>query len=158
MSRELGSRLPIDIIAEVSKESPRFNAIPLVSIDQEGFPHVALLSYFELAYCHQELYFFINSFSRSSKFLRERSRCALIFVHSDFVYYLKGRTRQVTDFDSQTVFQFKLEAVLEDFPSAEEGEVFLKTGIRFGSAQEETGRRADLRQKVIQLIEQMRKV
>lgn len=148
MSRELGSKLPISIIHEVSKELPRFNAVPLVSIDREGFPHIALISYFELIFQNQSLYFFLNSFSRSTKFLRERTLMTLIFVHSDFVYYVKGRARWVGDFNSQSVFLLNLESVWEDFPSREEGEVFLKTGIRIGGDEQGTERRRELRDAI----------
>lgn len=148
MSRELERKLPPNVIQEVSKALPRFNAIPLVSVDREGLPHVALLSYFELIYDAESLFFFLNSFSRSTKFLRERGLCTLIFVHSDFVYYLKGKARLVGECDSQSIFQFRVESVWEDFPSPEEGEVFLKTGIRMGSGEEDTRKRIGGRENV----------
>ncbi|MBI4446927.1 MAG: pyridoxamine 5'-phosphate oxidase family protein [Acidobacteria bacterium] len=153
MSQELGARLPGDVLAEVSKEVPRFNAVPLVTLDREGFSHVALLSYFELFLHGDSLHFFLNCFSRSTKFLKERPRCTLMFVHSDFVYYIKGHVRWVGDFESQSVFQFAVESVWEDFPSREEGEVFLKTGIRIGGGEEETLRRRHFREKIASQVE-----
>ena len=149
MSREIGSRLPAQLIEEFSKEIPRLDAIPVISLDHDGFPHIALLSYFEAVFQNQTLYFFLNSSSRSTRFLREQPPCALLFVHSNFVYCVKGRAHRIGDCDSQTLFQVEIESILEDFPSEEEGQVFLETGIRFSSGQEETERRIRLREKIV---------
>lgn len=148
MSRELGSKLPSQVAEEASKDHPRLNAIPLVSIDRQGFPHVALISYYELLFHHQSLVFFLSSFSRSAKFLRERNLCTLVFVHRDFVYYIKARARWLGDCESVSIFQLAVESVWEDFPSPEEGETLLETGIRLVSGSRDLERRVQLREKV----------
>ncbi|MDA2930289.1 hypothetical protein MYX84_10125 [Acidobacteria bacterium AH-259-O06] len=140
--------LPVKLVDELCRELPRFNAIPLITLDPEGFPHVALLSYFELIFYNQRLYFFLHSSSCSTKFLHRRTLCTLIFVQNDFVYYMKARVSKIGECDLQTIFRVKVVSVLEDFPSAEEGAVFLKTGIRFASGEEETERRLELRKKI----------
>ena len=148
MSRELPSHLPTHVVRKLSQKLPDFEAIPLVSIDREGFPHVALLSYFELIYQDPSLCFFLHSSSRSTKFLRERARCTLLFVDSDFSYYVKGSAGWIGDSDSESIFQLRIESVLEDFPSAEEGKVFVKTGIRIAGSQEQLRKRLRLREKM----------
>ena len=139
--------LPTEVVDKLCKP-PDLEAIPLISIDEKGFPHVALLSYFELIYQDQSLCFFLASSSRSTRFLQEHSRCALVFVDSHFVYYVKGSAFWLGDSDSQSIFRIGVESVLEDVPLPEEGRVFLKTGIQIGSSRQGVRNRLRLREKV----------
>ena len=141
-------KFPTPLADRLCEEPPTPVAVPLVSIDTQGFPHVALLSYFELIYQNGSLFFFLDSASRSAAFLKERGRSVLVFVESDFVYYVKGRSRIVTQYDSQSIFQLRITSVREDVPSPEEGEVWLKTGILVGCSRREARRRIQLRRGI----------
>lgn len=149
MSREVGTQLPADLKAVLESESPRLNAVPLISTDARGFPHVALISYFELFLKHGMLHFFIASGSRSAGFLDHRPPCCLIFVQRDFVYYLKAQARRLGVFHGQALFRLRIESLWEDFPTAEEGDALLSSGIRFKSSQEDLKRRLSLRQRIM---------
>lgn len=148
MSRDIGSRLPSDLVSELSKESPRPSAIPLISVDQDGLPHVALLSYFELFLLRGALHFFIHKSSRSTTFLRTRRSCNLAFVHADYVYYVKGRARWLHDYQQTSVFRLQVESIMQDFPTADEQNASLKHGIRFEGEESDIQDRKRLREKI----------
>ena len=149
VARNVGTEIPDRIVAEIRRDPPIAEAIPLVSVDPEGFPHVALLSYYELFLQDGVLGFFVHNGSRSGRFLKTGRRCTLLFVNPDFVVYVKGRAHWRGDRDSCSVFQLQVEAVLEDSPLPEEGDVFLKSGIRFGAGDASLERRARLRRRMV---------
>ena len=153
MSRELGSRLPRRLIQELARRKPRLNAVPLISTDPEGFPHVALLSFFELIFEDPLLYCFLKRSSRSSKHLRASEKCTLLFVRRDFVYYVKAQVRKVQEYGAQAVFQVEVVSVLEDFALPEEGKMFLKTGICFAGTEKEVKRQLDLKERIAKQIQ-----
>ena len=148
VSRDIGSQLPSDLVSELSRESPRPSAIPLISVDQDGLPHVAIVSYFELFLVGRKLHFFIHKSSRTTKFLRARRSCTLAFVHADYVYYVKGRARWLQDNEQRSVFRLQVESVMQDFPTADERSVSLKHGIRFEGEEADIHERMKLRDEV----------
>lgn len=149
VARNVGTEIPDRIIAEIRKDAPLSEAVPLVSVDSEGFPHVALLSYFELFLQDESLCFFVHGASRTGRFLKSGRRCTLLFVNRDYVVYVKGRARWQGDRESCSVFQLRVEAVLEDSPLPEEGDVFLQSGIRFGAGEEWIESRVRLRRRLV---------
>ena len=148
VSRNIGSQLPLDLLSELSKESPRPSAIPLISVDQDGLPHVALVSYFELFLVRRRLHFFIHRSSRTTKFLRTRRSCTLAFVHMDYVYYVKGWARWLHDSEQRSVFRLQVESVMQDFPTVDERSVSLKHGIRFEGEEADIHERIKIREMV----------
>ncbi|HSR50401.1 MAG TPA: pyridoxamine 5'-phosphate oxidase family protein [Acidobacteriota bacterium] len=148
MARELETRIPPDLVGRLSEEPPECRALPLISLDMQGYPHVALLSYFEVLLWREKLHFYIGKGSRSAGNLDKRGKCTLVFAHRDFVYYLKGMARRVAEADSQTVFSFQPVSVSEDFPTPEEGQAALTSGIRFQADQDSLERRLQLRRRV----------
>ena len=149
VARNVGTEIPDRIIAEIRKDPPVSEAVPLISVDPEGYPHVALLSYFELFLQDGRLCFFVHEGSRTGRFLKSGRRCTLLFVNRDFVVYVKGRARWKGDRESSSVFRLRVEAVLEDSPLPEEGEVFLQSGIRFGAGEEWLESRSRLRRRMV---------
>ncbi|MCY3774894.1 MAG: pyridoxamine 5'-phosphate oxidase family protein [Candidatus Aminicenantes bacterium] len=149
MTRNVGTEIPDRIIAEIRKDPPVSEAVPLLSVDPDGYPHVALLSYFELFLQDGSLCFFVHGGSRTGRFLKSGRRCTLLFVNRDYVVYVKGRARWQGDRESCSVFQLQVEAVLEDSPLPEEGDVFLRSGIRFGAGEEWLESRVRLRRRMV---------
>ena len=96
-----------------------------------------------------------SDFSSTTEAVRDASsrpggrRCTLLFVNPDFVIYVKGRAHWRGDRESCSVFQLQVEAVLEDSPLPEEGDVVLKSGIRFGAGETSFESRARLRRRMI---------
>lgn len=149
VARNVGVEIPERIIAEIRKDPPVSEAVPLVSVDPEGYPHVALLSYLELFLQDGSLCFFVHVGSRTGRFLKSGRRCTLLFVNRDYVVYVKGRARWQGDRESCSVFRLRVEAVLEDSPLPEEGDVFLQSGIRFGAGEEWLESRVRLRRRMV---------
>ena len=149
VAKNVGIEIPGRIVAEIRKDPPVSEAVPLISVDPEGYPHVALLSYFELFLQDGSLGFFVHEGSRTGRFLKSGRRCTLLFVNRDYVVYVKGRARWKGDRESCSVFRLRVEAVLEDSPLPEEGEVFLQSGIRFGAGDEWLEKRARLRRRMV---------
>ncbi|HSR68855.1 MAG TPA: pyridoxamine 5'-phosphate oxidase family protein [Acidobacteriota bacterium] len=150
MSRELGTRIPSDLAGRISSPEPAAKAVPLISLDGQGFPHVALLSYFEIFLLREQVYFFIQSASRTARNLERAQKCTLIFAHRDFIYYLKGRVRRVGVRLPQTLYRIETASISEDFPAADESEAVLTSGIRFHSDAEDTRRRLRLRSDMVE--------
>ena len=148
VARNVGTEIPGRIIAAIRQDPPRQEAVPLISVDPGGFPHVALLSYYELFLQEGALCFFVHDGSRSGRFLKTGRRCTLLFVNPDFVVYVKGRARWRGDRESCSLFRLRVEAVLEDSPLPEEGDVFLQSGIRFGADETSLASRARLRRRM----------
>ncbi len=152
MATDLGNNLPEELLAEIDQDQPRNNAVPLITVDSIGFPHVALISYFELFRKRRSLHFFVGSFSRTARNLDKRRVCTLIFAHRDFVYYIKARASRVRQSQPHVLYRLRVESVSEDFPTAEEGEVFLSSGIRFKASEEELQVRLKLRRSFESLV------
>ena len=149
VARNVGIEIPDRIVAEIRKDPPVSEAVPLISVDPEGYPHVALLSYFELFLQDGSLGFFVHEGSRTGRFLKSGRRCTLLFVNRDYVVYVKGRARWKGDRESCSVFRLRVEAVLEDSPLPEEGDVFLRSGIGYGAGEEWLESRARLRRRMV---------
>ena len=149
VARNVGTEIPERIIAEIRKDPPVSEAVPLVSVDPEGYPHVALLSYFELFLQGGSLCFFVHAGSRTGRFLKSGRRCTLLFVNRGYAVYVKGRACWKGDRESCSVFRLRVEVVLEDSPLPEEGDVFLQSGIRFGAGQEWLESRVRLRRRMV---------
>lgn len=133
MSAELPAEVPSEIRGQLCQEPTPRNAVPLITVDDHGFPHAALISYSELIYLHSFLCFFIGAGSRSSRFIRKRRLCTLLFIHNQIVCYLKGEAHWLGNFRSHAVYRFRLKSVLKDSPRPEEAGISLQTGIRFAA-------------------------
>ncbi|GBC82773.1 hypothetical protein HRbin10_01905 [bacterium HR10] len=122
MSVSVGSLLPLDLLRRLSGEDLDAHVekvILLVSVDEEGWPHPALLSYFEVvAHDARTLHLAIGNRSRTARNLRERERLTLIVVDAEVVYYIKGRAREIAPrmeaSPEDAVFCVRVEHVLAD--------------------------------------------
>lgn len=124
-------QLPKDLVERLQSPEPCPLAVPLLSVDPEGFPHVALLSYAEIFLEQGALYFFPASASRTVSYLEQRPQATLLFIRAEFVYYLKGAVEKVAEEDGYTLFRFRPISVRQDLSPPGEAEVRLKDGIRF---------------------------
>lgn len=154
MSELIEARIPESLSARLSSCIPEQEAVPLVTLDQEGYPHVALLSYLELFLRDRELYFFLSRRSRSTKNLQHRSSCTLLFLSANNVFYLKGRAKFVFVYKSQAVFHLELTSVLQDFPQRSEGSGGLLSGLRFGLEPEHLRHKLSIRQGIQDALSQ----
>ena len=154
MSRELGRKIPEVLKKELdSPDLPRI-AVPLVSLDPGGFPHVALLSFFEVLIEKKRMFFYLSSGSRTCEFLNARPRCTLLFIRESYCFYIKGEARHVLTTSAHSVFRFRQQVVLADEVPEEERSSRLLSGARFRLSQQEEERRlaflGELRERLSQ--------
>jgi len=128
MSVSVGAALPAEVMARLGGRELAVHAekvILLVSVDEGGWPHAAMLSYFEvLAQDAHTLYLAIGGQSASARNLRERGKLTLIVVDVGLASYIKGRAQEVRPrmevSPEDAVFRVTVDEVLMD--RAREGE------------------------------------
>ena len=153
MSRLLADGLPDSIRAELQSPAPQLVAVPLLTVDDDGFPNVALLSYFELGLADDSCYFWLYSPSSSTRCLQARSVCTLIFASPDGIFYVKGNTTRVLEIDGQRVFNLVLHKVFEDLPSPAEGDAALLSGLQFQLPEAVIAEKVALKSRVLRLVQ-----
>src|SRR5579883_3392673 len=94
MSKALGNQLPAELRETLSGRdlaSKWSQTIPLVTIDDNGFPHFAILSYGEIiATGESEVRIGLYPNSSTTRNIRARPHIAMLMVEGDSIYYLKG--------------------------------------------------------------------
>jgi hypothetical protein len=94
MTTSAGKDLPPEALAMLSGDDPRGQLgkiIPLVTVDGEGFPHVALLSPGEvLAVESQALRLALYEKGTTLRNIKDRSKLTLILVEPGLCCYAKG--------------------------------------------------------------------
>lgn len=108
----------------------------VVTLDAQGRPHPAMLSYGELlATGPSELRVATYRSSGTANHLRRSGHFALCLVDVGMAYYVKGRAEELpamVDFPKLARFRVTVEQVLEDYSQAEiEGEARILGGITF---------------------------
>ena len=129
-------------------EDPAGLAVPVISIDDRGLPHPALLSLHELILWKEDLYFFLSQGSRSSGYLERRRAVVLIFIDPLAATYLKGHARLLGRSGGLAVFRLDISVALEDFASSGEGQAEIVSSTRFEADPELMARRRQIRKRV----------
>ena len=94
MSRVVGSELPPDLMARLSGRDLQpvaSKVIQIVTIDEGGWPHAALLSYFEVVAADRRrvrLASYANSTTSAN--MRRNGKATLIVIDARIVYYVKA--------------------------------------------------------------------
>jgi len=134
MSKALGNELPSELLRELSGgdlASKWSQTIPLVTMDEGGFPHFAILSFGEiLATAPRELRLGLYPGSTTTKNIQARPRIALLIVEGDNVYYVKGMAHEKPA-ENVVSFDVAIEQVLVD----NEPGARITSGIGFEMAQ-----------------------
>ncbi len=150
MATEVGSNLPPDLVAALQDPAFENLAVPLLTTDRHGYPHVALLSTLEFAlYRKDRLAFFVHPGSRTAVFLQRNKICTLVFAGESFVYYVKGNASFTALVGGVVVFLFSVHMTLQDHPSESEQDTYLSSGLRFKAPPSEMERRRALRGNVV---------
>ena len=93
MSTDLGDQLPSDLLAKLSAPmSPSGGtAIPICTIDPNGWPHPALLSANEVS-APNNTSLVVATFdgTTTTRNLRANGKLTLVFVDDSMTYYVKG--------------------------------------------------------------------
>jgi len=136
MSRSLGSALPSELIARFSQTdlpSRLGRGLPFVTLAADGTLHPMLCSYLEwLAADARTLRLAIAARSRSARNLEDRGVGTLLLVEAERTIYIKCRAMGAPlRLGELARFSLAVEDVLEDAPTAEEGDVRITGGITY---------------------------
>ena len=136
MSRSLGSALPSELIARFSQtDLPSLlgRGLPFVTLAADGTLHPMLCSYLEwLAADARTFRLAIAARSRSARNLEERGVGTLLLVEAGRTIYIKCRAMGAPlRLGELARFSLAVEDVLEDAPTAEEGDVRITGGITY---------------------------
>lgn len=154
MSRLLGKELPETLVKRLSGEDVSAHegkVIPIFTVDDAGWPHPALLSYYEVVAKNSstiDLALWKNSSTANN--LRHLGKVTLMITDKGVNYYLKGSVRQLEAemAGARQVSRFRIttEQLLEDQePNAE-----ITSGLTYSRlAQRETN---DFTVKVLRLL------
>ncbi len=117
MSKALGNELPAELQDDLNGQdlpSKWSKTIPLVTVDANGFPHFAILSYGEiLAAGPRDLRIGLYPNSTTTRNIQARPAVGLLIVLGDSVYYLKG-TASEKPAKGVVRFDIAIEQVLVD--------------------------------------------
>jgi Pyridoxamine 5'-phosphate oxidase len=140
MSKAVGDALPDDLFARLSGgDLPAVadRAVIVCSVDDRGFPHPALLSYFEvLAIDPRTIRLAMYSDSRTTRNARREGRLTLVFVDAGAAYYVKGTVKELSGSMRATPYNAKLDfrvaEVLADAPNPDlEPGAYISGGITY---------------------------
>jgi len=135
MARIIGREIP-DELAGYIRDAPRRMeggvAVILVTIDENGWPHIAILSLWEIALkTRRKIALATFSGSTTTRNLQERRLLTLVFIDRGMIYYVKGAATQdktVEDlYPPITIFEIEVSLVMKE----EEGGVEIESGITY---------------------------
>lgn len=135
MSRTLGKKLPPELFERLAGfriEAHEGKIIPICTIDEGGWAHPALLSYYEIvAKDESTLDTAVWKDSSTAKNLRRAGRVTLLVSDHRVNFYLKGAVReleyQMTGAAPVSRFRISLEDVIED----QEANAEITTGLTY---------------------------
>ena len=99
MTRHRTTELTDDLVRRLSGadiDSLAALAIVVCTVDAEGSPHPAMLSYFEvLAADRRNLRLAVYGHSQTCANMRERGKATLIIIDQNLVCYIRGQVREI---------------------------------------------------------------
>ncbi len=131
LTEELFERLKgMDVHSKLGK------AIVIVTVDDKGWPHPAMLSYYEVvAKERSRIDLAIGKTSTTTKNLRRTGQITLLITDSGINYYLKGSAREVKEsmegVPFMSLFRVEIEQLLED----QEPDAVITSGVTFSRPQ-----------------------
>lgn len=139
MSQLLGKELTEELFNRLNGEdvtSKTGKAIVLVTVDDKGWAHPAMLSYYEVvAKSRSRIDLAIAKTSATAKNLRRTGKITLLITDSGMNYYLKGDAREVKESMAgasfMSLFRVDLAQLLED----QEPDAEITSGVTFSRPQ-----------------------
>ncbi len=139
MSQLLGKELTKELFNLLKGEnvaSKLGKAIVIVTVDDKGWPHPAMLSYYEVvAKERSRIDLAIGKTSTTTKNLRRAGQITLLITDSGINYYLKGSAREVKEsmegVPFMSLFRVEVEQLLED----QEPDAVITSGVTFSRPQ-----------------------
>jgi hypothetical protein len=143
MSQLIGNELTVELFDRLKGEeigSHAGKAITVVTVDEEGWAHPAMLSYCEVvAKNRSRIDLAVGRDSTTAKNLKRRRRVTLLITDHGINYYVKATAEELresmTGVPFMSLFRLDLEQVLED----QEPGAVITSGVTFSrSAKRET--------------------
>lgn len=140
MSKPIGDKLPEDLYrrltgADLSDCAEK--AILVCTVDPQGLPHPAILSYFEVvARDMNTLRLATYSNSSTTNNMRRNGKLAIVIIDERLAYYIKGTVQELTSEMScsphNSKLEFRIQQVLADEANEEfEPGVYITSGITY---------------------------
>ncbi|OLC44723.1 MAG: hypothetical protein AUH43_17930 [Acidobacteria bacterium 13_1_40CM_65_14] len=144
MSRALGPELPPDLVERLSGrhlEALATKVVQIVTVDAAGWPHPALLSYFELvakdpAHIRCATY----ATSTTSGNMRRSGKVTFVIIDERVAYYVKAHATEIAPAMQATswnsAFECRVEQVLADEVNEEyEPGAYVASGVTYHNPQ-----------------------
>ena len=140
MSKVVGTKLPEDLYQRLSGnnlEAYAKTAILVAAVDTAGWPHPAILSYFEvIAKDHANVRLALYRDSTTAANIRRDGKLTMCIVDERIAYYVKGRVEeilpQMVSMEFNAKLNLRVEQVLADEANEEyEKGAYITTGIRY---------------------------
>ncbi len=139
MSQLLGNELTEELFNGLKGEDVAARmgkAIVIVTVDENGWAHPAMLSYYEvIAKDRSRIDFAIGKTSTTSRNLKRSGKITLLITDSGMNYYLKGNAREVKEsmdgIPFMALYRMTLERLLED----QEPDAVITSGVTFSRPQ-----------------------
>lgn len=150
MSRLLGKQLTEELFERLKGDdvaSQAGKAIVIVTVDEKGWPHPAMLSYYEVvAKGQSRIDLAIGKSSATAKNLRRTGKITLLITDRGLNYYLKGTARELQESMSEvpfmSLFGVEIEQLLED----QESDAPITSGVTFNRPQ---------KKQILELVEKV---
>lgn len=142
LTEELFERLKGDDVA-----SQAGKAIVIVTVDDKGWAHPAMLSYYEVvAKSQSRIDLAIGKSSATAKNLRRTGKITLLITDRGLNYYLKGTAKELQESMSavpfMSLFGVEIEQLLED----QESDAPITSGVTFNRPQ---------KKQILELVEKV---
>lgn len=144
MSRSLGSELPSDLLDRLAGrdlESVGSKVIQLFTVDRHGWPHPALLSFFEVvAADRRRIRLATYNTSATSANMRRNGLATLVIIDARSAHYIKGQAVELAPVmrtaDWNAAFELRIADVLSDEVNEEyEPGAYVSSGVTYYNPQ-----------------------
>lgn len=139
MSQLLGKELTLELLNRLKGEdiaSKMGKAIVIVTVDDQGWAHPAMLSYYEVvAKDRSRIDLAIGKASTTARNLKRTGKITLLITDSGMNYYLKGNVREIREsmegVPFMSLFHVEMDQLLED----QEPDAAITSGVTFNRPQ-----------------------
>lgn len=140
MSKPIGDKLPEDLYRRLTGtdlSDCAEKAILVCTVDPQGLPHPAILSYFEVvARDMNTLRLATYNNSSTTNNMRRNGKLAIVIIDERLAYYIKGTVQELTSEMScsphNSKLEFRIQQVLADEANEEfEPGVYITSGITY---------------------------
>lgn len=140
MSKLVGAELDDDLLARLSGddlERVADKVIPIFTVDEAGWPHPALLSYFEVvATDRRTIRLATYAESTTMANMRRNGKLTIMVIDERTVYYVKGTVeelaRHMACAPENSKLSTRVECVLTDLPDPRyEPEAYIASGVTY---------------------------